>query len=318
MKHRKKRFLVIILIFVVCMGTSTFLSFRNIKGILDDSYENDNRIVASVICNGIENSFLRPIMVAETMSKDSILKEIVKNDTQKKALEVEEYASEYLESIRDGFGYSIVFAVSDLSKAYFTSNGISKFVNPGEDHHDEWYKLFLESGKVYDLDVDTDEAANWSLSVFVNSEVRDEENNLIGVCGVGVDMTELQRLLEKYERIYNVKVDIIDNTGLIQVDTQAERIERDYIKINNLEDYSDGELYYEVSDDKNIVITYMEDLDWYLVVQYDKNINTNVINVIRPGVICLALGIIVFVLYSIYEYKIYPNEENKINEDNKK
>ena len=143
MKQRKKRFLTVILLFVVCIGTSTILSYRNIKGILDDSYENDNRIVASVICNGIENSFLRPIMVAETMSKDSILKEIVKHDTQKEAIETEEYASEYLESIRDGFGYSIVFAVSDLSKAYFISNGILKFLNYGEDYHYECYKLFL-------------------------------------------------------------------------------------------------------------------------------------------------------------------------------
>ena len=79
----------------------------------------------------------------------------------------------YLESIRSGFDYQMVFAVNDTTKEYYTYKGVSKIVDIENDEHDIWYKLFCESGKNYDLDVDTDEANNWNLSVFVNIKIKD-------------------------------------------------------------------------------------------------------------------------------------------------
>ena len=77
--------------------------------------------------------------------------------------------------------------------------------------------------------MDTDEANHWELSVFVNTEITDENANFLGVCGIGVEMKDLQRFLKQYEEKYNVKINLIDKTGLIQVDSDAARIERDYL-----------------------------------------------------------------------------------------
>ena len=44
----------------------------------------------------------------------------------------------------------------------------------------------------------------------------------LGVCGVGVEMVELQELLRNYEETYNLKIDLINADGLIQVDSDME------------------------------------------------------------------------------------------------
>lgn len=295
-KIKKRNYIAIILVFIACMTVSVLTCVYKVNGIMKDSYENDDRVVAALISNVIDNNFLRPITVAETISKDFTTKKILDIHSKEEAQKIEKEAADYLKSLRDGFGYSMVFAVSDPAKTYFTYNGISKFMDIENDEHDIWYKIFIESGKKYDLDVDTDEAANWSLSVFINTAVYDE-NRFLGVCGVGVDMTELQKLLERYERIYDVKIDLIDQDGLIQVDMDTKRIEKDFIEIEDLINYSDGEYYYEILPEGNRIITYLKNLDWYLVVQQNRTLLGDINSIVLPCVISLAVGIIALLVF---------------------
>lgn len=293
---KKNSLVVSIVIFVVCVVIATALYIRESESVLKDGYENDNRVVSGLISNVIEKNFLRPITVAETISKDSTTKNILNVATTKQAEEMEANATEYLKSLRDGFGYTMVFVVSEQSKAYFSCNGISKYVNPGVEPHDDWYKNFAAAGERYSLDVDTDEANNWSLSVFVNTAVYDDSNRFLGVCGVGVNMEELQKMLEKYERIYDVKINLINEDGLIQVDTDTKRIEKDSIQVDNLSDYADGECYYEMQPSGNRTITYLDSLGWYLVVQDNSTLHKQIFQIVLPGGICLLLGLVLMIV----------------------
>lgn len=292
---KKRNFYLLILIFVGCMMASILMCVVKSEGSIKDNYENDNRVISGLIGNVIDSTFLRPIMVAETMSNDYTMKKILDIPDQEEAKRIEKEAAEYLASIRDGFGYSMAFAVSDPSRTYFTYNGISKYMDIENDIHDLWYKNFLLLDQKYKLDVDTDEAANWSLSVFVNTAVYNDENQFIGACGVGVDMTELQRLLEHYERIYDVKINLINESGLIQVDTDTARIEKDYILINNLEQYADGECYYEVLKKGCRTITYLNDLEWYLVVENSTPQSRNIYNLVIPSTLCFLVGLLFYI-----------------------
>lgn len=293
---KKNSLIAGIAIFVVCVMVATALYIRESEGVLKDSYENDNRVVAGLISNVIEKNFLRPITVSETISKDSTTRKILNVTTPEQATAMEESATEYLKTLRDGLGYSMVFAVSEQSKAYFSCNGISKYVNPGVDPHDEWYKNFVAAGERYSLDVDTDEANNWSLSVFVNTAVYDDSNRFLGVCGVGVNMIELQKMLEKYERIYDVKINLINEDGLIQVDTDTKRIEKDTIQVDHLSDYADGECYYEMNPSGNRTITYLDSLGWYLVVQNNNTLHKQIYHILLPGGICLLFGLVLMIV----------------------
>lgn len=292
---KKRNLIIIILTLIVGLLVAMGLFVDMSKGALQGSYENDDRVVAGLISNAIDNSFLRPITVAETMSKDYTTKVILDIKDEAEAQQVEQTAIDHMASLRNGFGYNMVYAVSDQSRAYFTYNGIIKYVSRDIDENDPdaWYKSFLESKKDYVLDVDIDEANNWSLSVFINTAVRDDNNKLLGVCGIGVAMEEVQSILERYERIYDIKIDLIDQNGVIQVDTDTDKIEKDNIAISNLPDYSDGECYYEILPQGSRTITYLDRLGWYVVVQNDSQWSNQVIGIVTPCLVCLAVCIII-------------------------
>lgn len=296
---------MVIVTVVLCMSCSIGLTYNQTKSLMRDAYENELRVESGMISGAIKNSFLRPITVSETMSKDLIMYKILNVNTKDEAKTMEQEASEYLTSIRKGFGYSMVFAVNDASKAYYTCDGISKYIAPETNDQDIWYKVFMEreTDMPYLLDVDIDIVNNWALSVFVNTAVYDENGRYIGLCGVGVDMTELQRLLERYERIYDVKIDLINSEGLIQVDTDAANIENTYIEIDSPELYSDGECYYEVGENVSRTITYIDDLGWYLVVQNNKSLVSNVYSSLIPGVICMAAGVLLICAVFYFTYR---------------
>lgn len=297
MESIKKTFIIVVVTVILCVSCSTVFIYNKTKSLMRDAYENELRVESGMISGAIENSFLRPITVSETMSKDFIMNKILNINTKDEAKSMEQEASEYLTSIRNGFGYSMVFAVNDASKAYYTCDGISKYLAPETNDQDIWYKVFMErdSELPYLLDVDIDAVNNWALSVFVNAAVYDDNGKYIGLCGVGVDMTELQRLLERYERIYDVKIDLINSEGLIQVDTDAANIENAYIEIDSPELYTDGECYYEVGENVSRTITYIDDLGWYLVVRNNTSLVSNVYSMLIPNVICMVVGVILII-----------------------
>ena len=302
---------ILFVIMTISMSASIISCIVSIERISNKKAESDSKLVANMVSSGIENQFLRPIVVADTMSKEYNLKELMKGSGEESPEAVEEEMSAYLESIRSGFGYQMVYAVSDLSKAYYSYNGICKYVDTENDVHDIWYKEFLESGKQYDLEVDTDEANQWALSVFVNARITDENGDLLGVCGVGIEMAELQKLLKQYEDNYNVKIDLIDAEGLIQVDTDEKCIEQKYIDNSYLNKVDSDSFYYEKVSGTGRLTKYMESLDWYLVVEYQSRGTINAIQISFTSIIIFIIGLIMMgIVFSIF----FIRERNALKE----
>lgn len=290
-------------IFVVCMVLSIIFTVAKTGGILKERSENEQRVETGLISNAISNEFLRPITVADTMSKDANLKLMMCTSSRGEALKYEQNAAIYLDAIKNGFGYSMVYAVSEGSKAYYTYDGISRFVDDTLESSDLWYKNFIESGEEYKLDVDTDVDNDWALSVFINTAIYDDNGRLIGVCGIGTEMVKLQAVLEKYEDIYDVKINLVNHDGLIQIDTDTLRIEKDYINISDLNEYADGECYFEINDKGNRTITYLKDLDWFLVVQSNRKAASYLFEIVAPNIICLVIGLAFIIFISCKKKK---------------
>ena len=317
-EEKRNIFLEMLLLFVIMiisMGASIISFIWSISRIGEDNSEGNSRVIAHMIGDGIENEFLRPIAVSETMSKDYSLKEYLKRSGEESPEEVEEDIAAYLNSIRTGFGYDMVFAVCDRSKAYYTYNGISKYVHPESDDHDIWYTYFLESQESYDLDVDTDEANNWDLSVFINAEVIGDNGDLLGVCGVGVEMNKLREMIAAIEEEYQVKIDLIDETGLIQIDSDAARIETEYLDNSYLDKVGQSDFYYENLGTHSRLTKYMEELAWYLVVVDNNPDKINLREVITPSVIIFLGGLFmvaaVFSVITVREQKARKELEER-------
>ena len=219
------------------------------------------------IYDSISSSLNEPIIVARTMACDAFLSDFLKNEDSMDEEKAIRTMQTYLRGVKAGLNYNTAFLVSETSRRYYTYEGLNKIVNPVNDAHDVWYSLFVEKNKPYDLDVDSDEMNHGQWTVFVNARIVDEDGKLLGVCGVGVQMVNLQELFRSSEQKYGVKINLVDKNGLVQVDTEDINIEsallEDVLGPEETTDYT----YKTLPNNEFAVTKYVEYLGWYLVVR---------------------------------------------------
>ena len=298
---------VLFLIMVVSITTTMVSCIISIRKFSSEISVRNSQIIAHIVNDHLENLFLRPITVTETMSKDSNLQNNIRsseNGDEKAA----EQVSTYLESIRSGFGYQMVYLVCEQSKAYYTYNGFIKTVDPETDSADFWYRDFVASGQKYALQVDTDEANNWELSVFINNAVLDESGQLLGVCGVGLTMTELLEQLREFEEKYDIHICLLDQSGKILIDTNSSLVGMPCLSPERLESVSSDAFSSEELEGSTRLVKGMEDLRWYLVVEDLTPERVHLAPIIVPNVVIFLASVfmlaVTFSVITIRERKI--------------
>ena len=131
----------------------------------------------------------------------------------------------YLERIQLQYGYFSTFFVSEATKTYYHFSGVNKTISP-DDPHDVWYYDFVDSGKHYSLDVDNDEVRDNTLTIFINYRLVDEDGNLLGVTGVGIEMKSFSRFLGQQQEKYNRTIFLTDTDGTIQAHSDISLVEQ--------------------------------------------------------------------------------------------
>ena len=79
----------------------------------------------------------------------------------------------------------------------------------------------MRSEKEFDLDVDTNEAENQSLTIFVNFKVRGHDGRFLGIAGVGIKIENALTLLQKAREKHQREVYLVDEDGMIQVHSRS-------------------------------------------------------------------------------------------------
>ena len=281
------------LIVFVCFLLSTFVSLGSLRLMADQNMQELSKALAARIYDTISSDLSEPIIAARTMAHDRFLHELLENEANLDVGEVIEQMSSYLSDIREGLDFESAFVVSARSLRYYSYNGLNKIIDWHADKRDQWYADFIDENREYGLQVDRDEVSQDAWTVFVDSRIEDSKGNLVGVCGVGVQMTGSEALFIDLENEYNVKIDLVDADGIIQVDTDEAKLYTPFpVKIKT----SDGDEYvYQRNDRDSFVVTkFVEKLGWYLVVQSDVGgVRNRFINVI---VLNIALCVVVMVI----------------------
>ena len=152
-------------------------------------------------------------------------------------------------------------------------------------------------------------------TVFVNARVEDEDGGLLGVCGVGVQMTNLQGLFLECEREYGVKINLVDNKGMVQVDTQDINIENAWITTDAIGRKEADAYHTETLDTGEFAVTkYVEYLGWYLVVRSSPtSISSQFIHVILLNILMflLVMGILFFMIAAILKRSKKEREDRE-------
>ena len=261
---------------LIVVGLTSLLSISIACFILNEIIERYDeemiKVMASDVYDDIHNELLKAVIVSQTMANDSFLIQNLRNENSTPFDEEKNLLTNYLHTMKNHLHYSAAFIVTDNLKRYWTANGLQKILDVKKNTHDTWYKYFLDKNVDYAFYADTDEANNMAWTIFVNARIKDADGKILGVCGVGVDMSAIQKILELNEKKYGVQISLVNKSGLVQVDTDSDKIRNFYYE----------KLQYQPSDQSVInkiggnhgsyVITrYIPTFDWYLVIQRDNN-----------------------------------------------
>ena len=282
-------------ILVCCMASSVIISTITIQNVLSEEFQSDTRIVCNYVKDGIETKLLEPISVSKAMARDLMQRDAFLKGDKKNIPQDEEEIRDYLKSIKKGFGYSIVFAVSDFTKAYYTYNGVDKFMDEN-DKGDDWYWNFKHSGKGYQLSIDDDDTGEEDQIIYINEKVAMDSGTFLGVCGIGVSMNDMMAFLQDYEEQFDIRIELVDEYGLVQVSTSADRVHAATVSRESLPPKNEGEIFYENGGKVSTMITYMPDLDWYVIVVDRNPVKVNVTQLLMPVVVVFVIGIIIMIL----------------------
>ena len=118
------------------------------------------------------------------------------------------------------------------------------------------------------------------LTIFINVKMYDEFDNVSAVVGVGVEMSYVKEMLDVFEEGYDLKIYLIEDSGIVQTSTNIEDIENlnvfetlgDDVSSRILSTQDDLVTTNKDNGAKYIISRYIDELDWYLIVTKDTNI----------------------------------------------
>ena len=222
-------------------------------------------LISQRLNDAVETQIHGALLVARSMSSDYYVRDFLSREAELSSEQAVSEMQQYLSGIQASNNYVTAFLVSDQTKCYYTNLGLNKVIDPENDHHDTWYNIFIQNNRDMALDVDVDEANDKQWTVFVNTRIEDENGRFLGVCGVGVVIADLQQLFEQYQKDYHVNVRLVNEDGLVQVDTNTINIETTY---NTGSDFvKTNEYLYTDRDGSGFEVThFIRSLRWYLVV----------------------------------------------------
>jgi hypothetical protein len=269
--NKRKNKISITISFIILLGFIVTVAINTISydAIIREDIKNISKLSSSNIYSEINNELIKPIFVSLTMANDSFLKGWLESESVGEP--DSEELIEYLDGLKLKYDYNSVFVISEKTKDYYHYKGVHKTIDPS-DLHDQWYYNFIESGKLYELDVDVDEAQGNALTVFVNCRIEDENNQLMGVVGVGLEMKEVQGILGLFEDSYDLESFLVDQDGMVQVHTNNQLIE----SYNINEDETIRSFTDDIFANETTLKTYRYNengIDGYLITRYIEDLD---------------------------------------------
>ncbi len=314
----KRKLITIISLILVFSFTFTSILSYNVtrKTIKHNTTTETLPLISDNIYSEIQQILFQPIYNSSLMAHDEFLIDWVLSGE----LEQDEIIK-YLKRIKEEYKYFTAFFVSESTSKYYFYDGILKIISM-EDTHDVWYYDFKDLNKPYVLDVDTDEASEGTITVFINHRLEDHAGNFLGVTGIGLKMESIGQTLSNYQKKYGHHIYMIDSVGLIQVHPDLNLVEKlnisDIPGIASLKEKilatKEGTGIYEYRDkDSEVVISarYFPSLDWFLIVEQDQEIplvparnyliGNIVIGIVVTGLVILLVALMINVFHSKIE-----------------
>ena len=272
---------------------------QSLDKLIKENNKENSVIYANEVNNAVVDVFSEAIAVSRTMN-NMFMQRMFRNDENLTRELQDQIISQYLTEIVYMFGYSTAFLVNDKTMTYYAEKGFSKIVNP-ENPDDDWYIPFKNSGKLYELNVDNDQANDNRLTIYINTRMKDSAGNYIGTCGVGVPIRQVMEMLQAMEIQSNISIKLVSPDGIVKVGKSGQivmkRTEEELALM--LKDYNYNELYSYIPKDEDgfTIIKYIPECQWFAVIDYEGGRTSDLSTMIfRNLMVCLAIMFAVLIL----------------------
>jgi diguanylate cyclase (GGDEF)-like protein len=283
-----------------CILLSTGISLFSMRQLSQEHAEQFLRTSARDIYRSVGDVLSEAVHVSEAMSNDTLLSDLLENEDTIAPDEMAYKLSAHSNRICDAFSYSWVFVVSDRSKAYYSGMGMYDYLDLVNEPGDSWYAEFVESGKDYAVSSwrNPDDPEDWY--IFVDSRIENVQGEFLGVCGVALDVADLQEQIHSYEEAYGVDVVFVDADGQVQINGGTQSVsscDPDILPDKNSDDKFTLTKDSSWKNTSYTVSKYLKELDWYIIINnfqpYDYNVDYVLIglNIAAFLIIMLITGI---------------------------
>jgi len=269
---------LILLVVFISISLSNYLTSQ--KGTINRITKDELPVYIDNIYNSIQVRIWKDIMVSELSSNNSFIIDWIKN--HKDTTDNDKLIS-YLKLIDKRYGL-FVNIVSDKTLNYYSKEGNETKL---DENSDTWYFNFKKSANKKEFNVNPDRT-NKVLRLWINNKIYDNENNYIGVSGVGLDLSEVVQFIlsKQYGKKGNIMM--VDQKGLIKIHKNSELIDinnkgekgKTIFSIKGIDLIADSLLknpekiytYTNSLNEEYLIITkYIPEFKWYLIVEVSKD-----------------------------------------------
>jgi len=288
-----KQKLIFLLMLIISAGflLTTLQSYlTSVKTVKKTIIESELPLTSDNIFSAIRRDLIEPTLVSSMIANDTFLHEWSISG-EKDIGEV----TRYLSQIKERYRATTSFFVSEQTKRYYYIGGLLKEISE-TDAHDIWYFNAKKSPKLYEIVVDTDQAHQNKLTIFINHKVLSQNQTFLGIGGVGLTVDGVSKVIDQYQQQFQRTIYFVDQNGNVmlngsQFDTNIKNIKQ----IPGLKELA-GEVFsnqnkifaYKNQDaDLLLSVRYLPELDWYVFVE--KNVNTAIVDLRKTLFINLAI-----------------------------
>ncbi len=260
----------------------------------------------------IQKNIVQPSLVSSMMANDTFVQNWLKGSEQDKSKIIE-----YLSSIKNKYNMFSTFLVSDITKNYYTQDGLVETITT-DNQHNQWYYDFINNQNRHEINIDANKNLSNSLMMFINYKILDSSYKLIGATGVALKTEYINNMLKTFRQKYNFKVTFFNSHGDAVL---SEKNHNEYKSIGSskiLAPYKEqilslesNMIELEQNGEKYIIHTkYIKELNLYLTIEAKVSDYTNDLKEILFFNLLVSLGVVLFTV--IVLYRIIRNHSKKL------
>lgn len=304
-------------ILIISFGFSTIVSLKSLDKLIKENNRENSLIYANEVGNAVIDVFSEAVAVSQTIS-NPFIRDLLINSQNIPREDKSRAIKNLLSDIVVKFGYSTAFIADDATLDYYSEWGYLKTIDP-QNPDDDWYIPFKTSSKLYELNVDNDQANNNRMTIYINTRIRDNNGKYLGACGVGVPMKQVMTLLQSLEKQSDISIKLVSPDGIVRVARSGqlvlERTEAELKQLLKEYDSSEQYLYKPKGTDGYTIVKYIPECQWFTVIDYAGG-KTSIFSTMlfQNLMICLCIMLFVIVIINYVLSRVAKHTEKFVEE----